>query len=226
VCVAVLVFASAATAARSDDAVHDLEAIRRTAERYAVDAVRDLGPDVRVIARPLDPRLRLPACAGIEAFLPTGTRLWGRSGVGVRCPSAGGWSVVVNVQVQVPGRAAYAARPLPRGTALTEADILLREVDLATLPADAVVDVAAALGRQPRTAIAAGVALRADMLKGPDLVTAGQTVSVTFAGDGFRIGAEGKALGHGAEGESVQVRTASGRVISARVVGRGAVEVK
>jgi flagella basal body P-ring formation protein FlgA len=212
---------------RADEPVQDLEAVRAFAERFGQVAIRDLGPAATLIAQPLDVRLRLAPCPRLEAFVPAGMRLWGRSGVGVRCAGTpGGWTVTVTVQVRVPGVAVWTARPVQRGVPIVEADLAPRETDLATLPPGIVTDPAAALGRHARTALAAGVPLRAEMVKGPDLVTAGQTVTLTFAGDGFSIGAEGRALGHGAEGDTVRIRTPSGRVISGRVIGPGAVEVR
>ena len=48
---------------------------------------REMGPGHRVDVRvgQLDPRLQLQSCARIEPYLPPGTRLWGRTSIGVRC---------------------------------------------------------------------------------------------------------------------------------------------
>ncbi|NZD58911.1 hypothetical protein HZU83_19715 [Sphaerotilus montanus] len=44
---------------------------------------------MEVLPGQLDPRLRLAPCQQIDAYLPPGSTPWGRTRVGLRCPS--GW---------------------------------------------------------------------------------------------------------------------------------------
>lgn len=204
----------------------DLEALRRAAEGFAQAQAGDLPGDVTVEVGAIDPRVQLPACASLQAFLPPGARLWGRTSVGVRCKRPENWTLVVPVTVRVMAEALFAARPLARGEPVTPEDLTTQKVDLTQLPAGALTDRSQAVGRVPSVSLAAGLPLRADMLRGAYVVVQGQDVRIVFSGDGFRVSSDGKALGNAALGEYVQVRAASGKVVKGQVSAAGLVEVK
>jgi flagellar basal body P-ring formation protein FlgA len=204
----------------------DLEAVRRAAEQFARAQTESLSGEIVVEAGALDQRLQLAACQSLQAYLPAGARLWGRSNVGVRCQRPENWSVMVPVTVQVMVDALYAARALPRGEPVADQDITTQRVDLTQLPAGALTDRSQAIGRVPNVSLAAGLPLRADVLRGAFVVTRGQTVRIMFSAEGFKVSSEGQALGNAAAGEYVQVRAASGKVVKGRASSAGVVEVK
>lgn len=208
------------------ESFEDPEALRRQAVEFAQQQATGLPGEVRVTAAPLDTRLRLPACSTLERYLPSGSRLWGRTQVGLRCTAPQAWSVLIPVHVRVEGTAVISARPLAPGEPLSEADIQIRTVDLTQLPAGVLTDAAGAIGRLPRVAVAAGVPIRGDMLRSVPVVSQGQVVSVLYRSDGLSIRAEGKALGAAAVGQPVQVRMPSGKVVLGTATGPGEVEVR
>src|SRR5512134_4162882 len=57
--------------------------LRQLTDRVRADM--PAGTRVEVEVGALDPRLKLGPCARITPYLPTGTRLWGRAQVGLRC---------------------------------------------------------------------------------------------------------------------------------------------
>lgn len=205
--------------------LQDLEALQRLAVAQAEVATRDVAGKVVIGAARIDPNLRLPACPAPEAFVPRGSRLWGRSLIGVRCRTPHDWSVMVQVTVQVFGPAVYAARPLPAGRPIGAADLQVREADLTQLPAGVMSDPAQVAGRLPKLALSAGLPLRADMLRGARVIASGQAVTVVYRADGYAVRAEGKAVGNAEVGQTVQVRMPSGRVITGVASGPGEVEV-
>jgi flagella basal body P-ring formation protein FlgA len=204
----------------------DLEAVRHAAEAFARSQTGSLSGEVIIEAGPLDPRLQLAACHSLQTYLPAGARLWGRSNVGVRCQRPENWSVMVPVTVQVMVNALFAARALPRGEPVADQDIIAQRVDLTQLPAGVLTDRTQAVGRVPNVSLAAGLPLRADVLRGAFVVTRGQTVRILFFADGFTVSSEGQALGNAAAGEYVQVRATSGKVVKGRASSAGVVEVK
>jgi flagella basal body P-ring formation protein FlgA len=204
----------------------DLEAIRRAAEEFVRRQTANLPGEVVVQAGALDQRLQLHVCESLQGYLPAGTRLWGRTNVGVRCQRPDGWSIIVPVTVQVMGDALFSARPLARGEPVTDLDIATQRADLTQLPAGVLTDRSQALGRVPAVSLAAGLPLRAEMLRGAFVVTQGQNVRIVFSGEGFKVSSEGRALGNAALGEFVQVRAASGKVVKGQASGAGVVEVK
>ncbi len=166
----------------------------------------------------------LPACdQAPEAFLPAGTKAWGRVSVGVRCNSSQPWTRYVAAHVAVHGPYFVAARAIGAGQTLTATDAERREGDLSTLPATVVVDAAQLEGTLAVNALATGAPLRRDMLRHPSLVLQGQVVKLVQRGNGFVTSAEGKALTSAAVGSTVQVRMQGGQVLSGVVQADGTV---
>lgn len=174
---------------------------------------------------PLDSRTQLSPCAAFEPFLPAGSKLWGKSTVGVRCLGPSAWSVYVQVQVKVSGNYLISARTMPAGYVLGAEDIVVRSGDLSTLPANIITDQAQAVGRTVKNGFSAGQVLRSDQLITPWAVQQGQSVRTVSNGPGFSVSSEGRALNNAAAGQPVQVRTLSGQTVSGIARPGGVVEV-
>lgn len=213
---------------------HELEALlkSKTEEEVAVpggadaQAARPFKPRLEVILGRLDPRLKLAPCEKVRAFLPEGTRLWGRARVGLRCEQGPvRWNVYwpVTVKVWVPGL--VAATPLRAGATITDADLRVGEIDLAESMSPAVLDAAEVLGRTMMRNVEPGESLRQDDIKLRRWFAAGEPVKVTVKGNGFAVGAEGTALSHGDEGRCARIRIDNGRVLCGLPVGDRRVEV-
>ena len=172
-----------------------------------------------------DQHAQLAACSAFEPFLPPGSRLWGKTTVGVRCLAPTAWTVYVPVTVKISGDYLVTARQLAAGQVITNADLLAQTGDLGTLPASVVTDPAQALGRTIKNGIAAGQPLRSDLLIAAWAVRQGQSVKLVSTGAGFTVSNEGKALNNASEGQVVQVRTASGQVVSGVARSGGIVDV-
>jgi flagella basal body P-ring formation protein FlgA len=144
----------------------------------------------------------------------SGSRLWGKTTVGIRCLGPTPWTVYVPVQIRIAGNYLVAARQLAPGQVVAAADLLPQSGDLGALPAGVLTDPAQAIGktvtpgRRCRPAAAQRSAQRS--LGG----AAGQSVKLLSSGAGFTVSNEGKALNNAAEGQVAQVRTASGQVVS------------
>lgn len=219
---------------------HELEALLKTktqeeagapaaAASGAADAkssVPPFKPRLEVVLGQLDPRLKLAPCEKVRAFLPEGTRLWGRTRVGLRCEQGPvRWNVYWPVTVKVWAPALVATGPLRAGAAITEADLRMAEVDLAESMSPAVVDTAEVLGRTLIRNVEPGESLRQDDIKLRRWFAAGEPVKVLVKGNGFAVGAEGTALSHGDEGRCARIRIDSGRVLCGLPVGERRVEV-
>ncbi len=199
--------------------------VKRVVEEFLRVQTRGLPGKASYSVGAIDPNNQLAPCPALEAFLPAGSRAWGRSNVGVRCQVEGGWSIFVPVQVQVVGDYFVAARPLARGQVVAPGDLARRSGDLAELPAGIVTEEAQAVGKTANVGLQAGQALRSDLLREPAAVLQGQGVKVVSKGRGFQVATEGKALSNAAAGQVVQVRTASGQVLSGIARPGGVVEV-
>lgn len=195
-----------------------------TAERYVRLQTQGIPGKVLISMGKLDVS-RLPACSAHEAFSPSGSRLSGKTHVGVRCLGPSIWSVLVPVQIAITGNYLTTTRPLAAGQAISAGDISVATGDLSTLPTGVIGDPQAAIGKTLRNSLGAGQPLRSDQLLAPLVIRQGQTVRVISAGPGFAVTAEGKAMNNAAEGQVAQIRMPSGQSISGIAKADGSVEI-
>ena len=151
----------------------------------------------------LDPRLNLAPCLRMEPYLPSGSKLWGRTRIGVRCVEGDRpWNVFVPVNHAMQSEVDWAESPHA----------------IIALPDDWV-------GKTAVRNLTAGMALRQTMVKAPELFKAGAGVKVLVQGAGFQVTSSGKALQGGSVGESVRVRMDNGRTVIGTVNAQGEVLV-
>lgn len=173
-----------------------------------------------------DAHQTLRPCNQLQPFLPPGGRLWGKFSVGMRCQDEATWTLYVPVEIEVIASAIHAAQPINMGKLVGAQDIVSKEVDLVRIPAGAVTDPDQAIGKVAATFLASGQPIRTHQLRAPHVITRGQKVRLTATGAGFAVSTEGEALTAAAEGEVVQVRNPTGRVISGMAREGGIVEIK
>lgn len=174
----------------------------------------------------LDPRLRLAPCARIEPYLPAGSRLWGRSRLGLRCvEGATHWNVFLPVTVKAFGPAWVLTGNVSSGATLTQADAVQAEVDWAADRTSVLADPALWVGQVATRPLQAGQALRQAMVRLPNLFQAGAQVRVLAQGSGYVVSTGGQALSAGSSGQTVRVRMDNGKVISGVVNDDGTIAV-
>lgn len=220
-----LLFLLAVCLATGAQARQEPAEVKRVVEDFLRVQSRGLPGEASFTVGAIDPNNNLAPCPALEAFLPAGGRPWGRINVGVRCQVAGGWSIYVPAQVRVIGEYFVTARPLARGQAIAASDLARRRGDLAELPAGIVTEEAQAVGKTLNVSVQSGQILRSEILRAPPAVQQGQSVRVISRGKGFQVATEGKALSNAADGQVVQVRTASGQTLSGIARTGGTVEV-
>lgn len=153
-------------------------------------------------------------CRNLNVTMDTNARPWGKTHVNVRCTAGSTWSLYVPVDIHVLVDYVVSARPLRAGQVISAADIRQRQGDLADLPQGILTDLTQAIGQLSRVSLPADRPLRADMLLQPLVVKQGQNVKVVSGGVSFQVSSDGRALNNAAVGQVIQVRLASGQVIS------------
>jgi len=201
----------------------DPRRIRSVADAFIQQQIAGLPGKTTYRIEELDKHLAMPACSKLEAFLPAGNQFIGVTSVGVRCAADKSWTLYVPVQIKRSIDLVVSARQLPPGHTLQAADLATRTIE--TTQMDGLTDPSLALGKVLRSGIAAGQAIREEMLRPPFSIIQGQTVQLRAQGDSFNIHSEGKSLSNASEGQPVQIRTASGRVIGGIAKGGGIVEI-
>ena len=153
-------------------------------------------------------------CRSLSVTMDANARPWGKTHVNVRCTAGSTWSLYVPVDIHVLVDYIVSARPLHAGQVISAADIRQRQGDLAELPQGILIDPTQAIGQLSRVSLPADRPLRAAMLPQPLVVKQGQNVKVVSGGVDFQVSSDGRALNNAAMDQVVQVRLASGQVIS------------
>lgn len=175
----------------------------------------------------LDPRLRLAPCQRIEPYLPTGTRLWGRTRLALRCtvgPSR--WNVFLPITIKAFGPAWVVTGPVATGVVLSQKDAVQAEVDWAAENDAVVADMAQWVGKTTIRSVAAGQALRQSMVRAPRLHQAGAQVRIVSKGGGFSVSSSGQAMTPAGVGDTLRVRLPSGKMVTGVVNTEGHLEAQ
>lgn len=174
----------------------------------------------------LDPRLNLAPCQRVEPYVPAGSKLWGRTRIGLRCvegPKA--WNVFMPVTVKAWGPAWVLTHNVGLGETLRLEDALQSEVDWAAETSPVVVLPEDWVGQTAARVLVAGQALRQSMVRPGQLFKSGATVKVLVNGGGFVVTSSGKAMTGGGPGQEVRVRMDNGRFVTGTVNAQGDVVV-
>lgn len=174
----------------------------------------------------LDSRLTLAPCAQVEPYLPPGTRLWGKTRVGLRCiDGASRWNVFLPVHVQAFGQTWVMRSDVASGTVLSMDDAVLTEVDWAQESNSVLADPELWVGQTATRQLRTGQTLRQGMVKPSQVFQAGSMVRIIAQGPGFSVTSDGQALSAGVIGEMARVRIDNGRVLSGVVLDMRTVKV-
>lgn len=193
----------------------DLLLIRSAIEDFVYRNTATLSGQVTVNVDKIDKYLILPKCSELQPFIPPGSRLWGKTSVGVRCNhNDANWTIYVQAEINVMSDVLHVARPVSTGHALTYEDVTLQIVNLTQMPDGIFTNPSQIIGKVTTTNLTVGQPVRQHMLRAPYVIQRGQKVSLVVTGRGFSISSEGNALSDAAENQVVQVRNKSGRILS------------
>lgn len=118
------------------------------------------------------------------------------------------------------------ARRLDRDETIGEDDIRWLEVRDRRVPANAVVDAAALVGRVGRRPLRAGVPILASDVRRPVLVARGSLVTMVLEAASLSLTARGRALEDAGDGDAVRVSNLqSGQIVVGTVTGVGRVDI-
>lgn len=175
----------------------------------------------------LDPRLRLPLCAQpLTTTLESPAEPIGRVTLRVRCEGDAPWTVFVPGQVRLYREVVIANRPLKRDNLLTEMDIVLAERDVGLLNQGYLTALRQAFGKKLTRSLLPDQVLAPNHVQLAEAIRKGDYVVISARSGGISVRMPGEALSDGTLGKQISVRNQrSNRVIRARVVGPGQVEV-
>jgi flagella basal body P-ring formation protein FlgA len=217
------VFAQA-RASSAADAPQDPAAVRQVAEDYLRQQLSSLPGEPSIQMDEVHTE-RLPACEALSAFITGQVRPRSRMSVGVRCSAPRTWNLYVQASVSLPGQYYVAARPINAGESIQLTDLAPRDGDLINLPAGAITDPQTVVGMTASNRIGMGQTIRAATLRSAGSVQRGQMVRIMARGPGFVVSSEGQVMSNASPGSMVEVKTASGQIVSGILQSQGTVEV-
>lgn len=176
----------------------------------------------------LDRRLQLTECTiPPTAFLSPGSKLQGKLSVGLRCAGEKPWTVYIPAHINSFATVVTAARPLPRGTQLTEADLMTVRQDISRLRGGYFTKGKNLVGKIVKRPISTGQAFTVTNVQPPLLVRRGEEVVILASVGGLQVRVKGKALDDATLGERVPVRNnQSQRIVQGTAVESGIVSVQ
>jgi flagellar basal body P-ring formation protein FlgA len=169
----------------------------------------------------LDPRLSLAPCQKIEPFIPQGTKLWGKTIMGIKCLDGAKWSVTLPIQVSIFGQALVATKNLSVGSLANAEDFRREHTELTKEIGSPVSDINTLMGNQLNRGVIAGQVLRLEHLKPAPTIKSGDTVKVRVTGQGFSASYDAIALNAAADGQILRVRGENGKILSGALRDRG-----
>jgi len=175
----------------------------------------------------LDSRLRMAACdQPLTASLENPQQPAGRVTLRVRCDGSAPWSIFVSGQVNLYRDVVVATRPIKRNSIIQTGDITLAERDVGNLKQGYLLSLDSVAGSLATRGLQHDQVVSPNQIRPPEAVKRGEQVVITAVSGSVRVRMPGEALSDGAIGEQIRVRNLrSQRIIHARVIGPGQVEV-
>ena len=206
------------------DNLEDHAEIRKTAMNFIQSKTQGMPGKVSIKIDDVDSRLALAYCAQLEAFLPAGASMLGKTSIGVRCNDKNSWSLFIAATITTTMNMLVSSKPLQQGQVINVGDYSIQSGEISQ--PGVVTDEAQIVGKVLKFSIGAGQLLKQDMFRPPYVVTQGQTVQLISEGQGFKLRSEGQAMNNAATGQPAQVKVPSGQVISGTAKSNGVVEVR
>ncbi len=223
----VLFFVFYANQALSDSQYQNLATLESHVYDF-LNAQLDTHVQTKITISKLDKRLRLAACQQtLESFLPPGRRLSGRTTVGIKCNHDKPWTLYVNATIQRFESIVVAKRSIPRGSIVSESDLILAKQDTSRLNGAYFRKIAFAIGKKAKQTIRANTPLTQRVLIEPQIIKRGDPVTILAQNGLLEIRAPGSALASGKIGDIILVKnTKSKRTIEARITNNSTVTVQ
>lgn len=202
-----------------------LDELGLIAEQYLIEKTKDLAGKTEITITPLDNRLRLPACANLVAYQSQGARIWGKTTVAIRCEGPETWRIMVKAHVKIHTAYLVAAKVLPQGHVIRDADLTLVTGDITAMRPGVLTSKEHATGRTVVRSMQPGTAIWAEQLRAPRAIQQGQSVRIISQGRGFSISGEGYAINSASEGQVAKAKMPNGAIIRGIAKADGIIEV-
>ncbi len=204
-----------------------IEVIKATAEIFlnSYNDIRDHS-NTQVIIGNIDARLTLTACdTQLDAFLPSGSRVQGKTTVGIRCLSPRPWTLYVPATITTFSQILIANTPLRRGHIVAAGDISVQTRDASQLNNAYLTDTDDVIGKVLKKNLANNAFFTRAALAEPHIVHKGQHVDLQAGNEGLKVSVSAIALTGGALGQKIRVKNlSSNKIVEGTILASGAIK--
>jgi flagella basal body P-ring formation protein FlgA len=173
----------------------------------------------------IDARLTLPTCgAPLEAFLPSGAKVQGKTTIGVRCQAPRPWTLYVPAKVASFSQVLVTNSPLRRGHLVSAEDVSLQSRDSSSLNRAYLSDPEHVIGKVLKKNLARKALFTNAVLAEPHVIDKGQHIDLQAGSGGLQVSVTAIALSSGAVGEKIRVKNlSSSKIVEGTILASGAV---
>ncbi len=173
----------------------------------------------------IDSRLTLPACGTpLEAFLPSGAKVQGKTTIGVRCQTPRPWTLYVPAKVASFNQVLVTNSPLRRGHLISAEDVSLQSRDSSSLNRAYLSDPEQVIGKVLKKNLARKALFTNAVLAEPHVIDKGQHIDLQAGSGGLQVSVTAIALSSGAVGEKIRVKNlSSSKIVEGTILASGAV---
>lgn len=203
----------------------NLANIRKTAKIFLEEMTLSAdSKDVELNIGQIDPRLKLKLCdQPLIAFLPNGSKQYGKLSVGIRCNGPVAWKIYLSATVYKFQTVVFANNSLAKGQPISKHDLGYKRIRISNIRKKPVLDANKVIMTSPRRFIRAGSIIYTNSIC---MICKGSKVNVSAGGQYFSINMEAEALVDASVGDTVRLRNSkSRRIFSGTVIGRNKAKV-
>lgn len=205
---------------------HPHQDIIATAKQLLTESLRDI-PDKVITLQPLDRRLAMKKCTqALHAFTPVGTKLIGKTTIGVRCRGDKPWKLFLTATITIYTHVIVANEHISRGQTIQTSNIKRLKKEISYMSRGYFTSMDQVVGKIARYAINMNDVILPTKISRPKLVKRGKEVVIQARAGSIIVKMRGTATADGALGDFIRVKNKrSRRLIQAKVIGDGLVEV-
>ena len=226
--ICLLFISGTSTSPKASDNVQSHDDIRQTVRNHIQEKTKQLSIQPKIDIGYLDARLRLVPCnKPLEAFTPDGSKMKGRTTIGVRCRGSQPWSIHVPATIAIYENVAVTTGTFMRGHIMEASDIRLEQRNVKQISGKHFIkDMDRIVGKVLKRPISGDKVIQASYLEMPTLVHRGQTITILAVTNGLVVRMNGKSMMDGAMGDLIQVKNPkSKKIINGTVTAAGVVSV-
>jgi flagella basal body P-ring formation protein FlgA len=183
--------------------------------------------DNEITISPLDNRLHLYQCdQALQGFVPPGTKLAGKSTIGIRCNGKKPWKIYITANIARYSDVVVATEHISRGTPIQKHQLMTTKMETSVLSRGYYTSIEQVAGQLAKYDIAKDRTVLPSSITKPKLVKRGKEVTILANSGPITVRMRGQAITDGALGDIIQVKNLRSRkIIQAQVINTNRVQV-